>query len=230
MRCRVKPLSCCLFVIGVAFALQSQPAEATLYTFEGHLDAAQVVDGGGSTSTATGFAHVVVDPSTFTIVTDLSWTGLSGPADRAHMHDAPQGQSRLNPPNGQFEHELLSDVSLPIAQQVPCGFVGQGFLTNCTPTTGSAHDVLDPNSVLGQTFGTGYGYPSFTDLLNVFLNGGIYIDMHTSQYPSGEIRGQLFAVVPEPTGIGLTALGMGMLLAGVTRRRVAGGPRHGTSR
>jgi CHRD domain len=87
------------------------------------------------------------------------------------------------------------------------------------PTTGSVHDVLDPNSLLGQTFGTGYGYPSFADLLNVFLNDGIYIDIHTLQYPSGEIRGQLFAVVPEPTGIGFATLATGLLLAGMTRRR-----------
>jgi hypothetical protein len=44
----------------------------------GNLDAAQVVDGGGSTSTATGFATVTIDTTLFTITTDLSWTRVDG--------------------------------------------------------------------------------------------------------------------------------------------------------
>jgi hypothetical protein len=65
------------------------PANATLYEYTATLNAAQVVDGGGSTSTATGDAVVTVDDSLFTVTTDVTWSGLSGPADRAHLHFAP---------------------------------------------------------------------------------------------------------------------------------------------
>ena len=48
----------------------------------------------------------------------------------------------------------------------------------------------------------------FDSLLNTFLANGVYIDIHTQQYPEGEIRGQLMAPVPEPASTGLLVLGL----------------------
>ena len=75
----------------VVFAAVLAPAlvQSTTITISGVLDASQVVDGGGSTSTATGFATVVIDDVLRTMTTDLSWAGLTGPTERAHLHDAP---------------------------------------------------------------------------------------------------------------------------------------------
>ena len=61
-----------------------------------------------STSTATGFATVTIDTIAQTITTAFSWTGLSGNADRAHLHDAPPGETLLlSPPNDRFFHEVI---------------------------------------------------------------------------------------------------------------------------
>ncbi len=103
-------------IVGVGMTLFAQPGQAEIITLSGSLDASQVVDGGGSISTATGFGIVTIDTTLFTITTDLSWSGLSGPADRSHLHDAPEGVSRFTPPNDIFFHEIFyDDTSVPLS-------------------------------------------------------------------------------------------------------------------
>lgn len=205
-----------LVIVGAGIALLAQPGKADIFTLSGILDASQVVDGGGSTSTATGMGTVTIDTTLFTITTDLSWSDLSGPADRSHLHDAPEGVSRFTPPNDLFLHEIFyDDTSVPLSEQVPCGgALSPVDLTDCAPPTGTAHNVLQLSA------GDGYGFPDFASLTDAFLRDGVYIDIHTELYPEGEIRGQLVAPVPEPSTVVLlltTLLGV----AFVARKRFA---------
>jgi hypothetical protein len=180
-----------------------------------------------SSSTATGLATVVIDTVAATMDTYLSWSGLTGVADRSHVHDAPSGISRFEPPNDRFFHEVIDDVFDAANQNILRVSVNGGYVdcgTNlnngggpfCAPATGSLHDTLfnlndrfDPNDPL-----------TFADM-NAFVTAmetdGLYIDMHTEMYPDGEIRGQLL-FVPEPSSLAL--LGIGMLAAGAARGRV----------
>lgn len=63
----------------------------------------------------------------------------------------------------------------------------------------------------------GYAWTGMTDeQMARLIDGGYYINFHTTAFPAGEIRGQLLAV-PAPGGAALLALGAP--LAAVRRRR-----------
>jgi CHRD domain len=203
----------CAAVLGAVAALccHVETAAAGPLVFTANLTAGQVVSSPPSTSTATGFATVVLQatPGTttipYTVTTDLSWSGLSGPADRSHLHSAPPGQ----PTNGDFFHEVLYIwwPSDPQGPAVDC-FAGTGA---CVPATGSTHDVvqIDASNIAS--------YVDYATLVSLFDSGGMYIDIHDEQYPDGEIRGQFVAAsIREPAGIGVLALA-GVLAASLRR-------------
>lgn len=200
-------LGATLVVAGLAVAA---PAGATLIQYTAALTASQVVDGGGSTSTATASAVVTLDDILFTVTTDLTWSGLSGPADRSHLHFAPLGVSRsVADPNTYFFHEVLDD---PDRTVLNCNL----DFTDCVPPSGSSTDVL-PLAIddgYGAGFALGFATDSFADLILALNQGDIYIDMHTELYPSGEIRGQFApAPMPEPSTFALLALGIMVVTA-----------------
>jgi hypothetical protein len=209
-----RALGALLVMAGVAAA---SPAGATLLTYTANLTASQVVDGGGSTSLATGTALVTLDDTLFTVTTDVTWSGLSGPADRAHLHFAPLGVSRsVADPDTFFFHEVLDDPARTILN---CDLA----FVDCVPASGSSTDVLQLaiDDGYGAGLALGFATDAFADLILALNQGDIYIDMHTALSPSGEIRGQLAAssTVPEPSTLALAALGVaGALLSRRVKR------------
>ncbi|HTJ03790.1 MAG TPA: CHRD domain-containing protein [Caldimonas sp.] len=119
-------------------------------------------------------------------------------------------------------HIHASPTAVPgTTAPVVWGFIGTPFNDN------------NPNDVVFTPFATGVGgtvsgkwdapegnSTTFAAQLGNILAGHSYINFHTSQFPSGEVRGQILAVtaVPEPQTTALVALGLGML-AFWTRRR-----------
>jgi CHRD domain len=208
-----KNLSMCARLI-VALAAVAAPAvaPATIETFDATLNAAQVVAGGGSTSTASGFATVVFDSSARTITTDLTWTGLTGPTDRSHLHDGAPGalSSDIFLHEVMFNSNSVSNFGSPV---VNCFVFG-----GCRDATGFVQDVFamplagDPNCLV-------YDNCNFADLMSRAEHQGLYIDIHTERYPDGEIRGELVAA-PEPSTWLLFCPGLAWLA--YARRKRAG--------
>ena len=112
-------------------------------------------------------------------------------------------------------------ASLTTTAGVVWGFFGSPFNDN------------NPNDVVTTPFATGVGGTisgkwdaaegngtTLTAQLRIFLTGHAYINFHTTQFGSGEIRGFL-TVVPEPSSIvllGMGAAGLGGYAVG--RRRL----------
>lgn len=140
------PVLCCLFT--------SAPSRADVLVLTGILTAGQVVDSGGSTSTATGFASLAIDTTLETLMLDFSWENLSGPADRAHLHDAPAGVSRQDPPNNRFFDEVITDGDRTV---VPCPWAAAVY-PDCVPATGSLLFTDDLSH---------FGYPGCDPLMDV---------------------------------------------------------------
>ena len=83
---------------------------------------------------------------------------------------------------------------------------------------GVAAGVLIPLSVTLGTSGTfSGGGPLPPPLVADMLGGFTYLNIHTSAFPGGEIRGQI-SVVPEPSIIALAGMGTGALLWQLRRK------------
>ena len=142
-------------------------------------------------SPGTGTAHVSFDPASHELVVDLLFSSLVGNTTAAHIH-AP----------------ALPGVNAGVA----VGFIGFPFGV----TSGSYHHVFDTllSTTYLPTFLTNFGGGTVAGAetaLGAFIEGGLaYVNVYTSVFPGGEIRGQL-APVPEPA----TMILMGSALAGI---------------
>ena len=118
----------------------------------------------------------------------------------------------------------LDDVALTL--NVSLTYSGLTSPTNnahihcCSPPGVSSGVIIPfvPPFVLGATSGTFNNLFTLTPtLLTQVESGGAYINIHTDNFPVGEIRGQI-AAVPEPATAGL--LCTGMLMLGARARRI----------
>lgn len=147
-------------------------------------------------SPATGEATIVIDGDLLTLTT--SFSGLLAPTTVAHIHccTAPTGG---------------------VATQVPSF---PGFPSGVT--AGSYSQTFDLS--LASTFNPSFvfGYPNLETAKLAFLtglaDGTAYLNIHTSAFPGGEIRGS-FSAVPEPSAWAVMILGFGAAGAALRRRR-----------
>jgi PEP-CTERM putative exosortase interaction domain len=162
---------------------------------------------------------------------------LPAPAQAAlHFFSATLSGAEEVPPHDTpatgFGTVVLDDVALTIT-------VDLSFADLTTPSVAAhIHEApfgvngpiefpLDLGAALGQTSGTilTQVFPLLEGQEDVeeFLNAGYYFNVHSEQFPGGEIRGQVLQQVngvPEPgTLLLMTIGGLGMLGASLRRRR-----------
>jgi hypothetical protein len=188
-------------VLATATALMlSVPATYAIpLTFVGNLTGTNEVP--PVASPGTGLATVVLDPTAQTIQINVTFSGLTSNDTAAHIHCcAPLGTN------------AGVATTVPAFQGFPLGATSGSYFS-------AVFDLTQP-TIYNPAFVTSQGglIPAEAALIAGVQNGMTYLNIHTMNFPGGEIRGQLFAT-PEPSTFLLLGSGLAGLL--LWRRRAA---------
>lgn len=126
---------------------------------------------------AKGHFSAQYDRASGTIAYDLSYQDLEGEVRQAHIHFGRRGVS------GGIMVWLCQTTANPapaaVAKDVPV-----------CPASGQVSGMITSNSVIGPA-AQGIDPTEFDEFVKAIRNGAGYVNVHSSKYPPGEIRGQL---------------------------------------
>ena len=186
----------CLFTAAVAM-----PAAAETIVYTAELNGPN--EEPTNNSPALGTATVTIDTELRTMRVEESFSGLLAETTASHIHCCTEAAN-----NG------LAGVATPIP-------AFPGFPLGVT--AGSHDQTLDMNvdSSYNPPFlaaNGGSAVNAFNTLVAGLDSGRAYANIHTSEFPGGEIRGFL-APIPEPESYAMLLAGLGLLSVMVRRRR-----------
>jgi CHRD domain len=125
-------------------------------------------------SAASGRFKARVDSASQSLSYELSFSGLEGDVRQSHIHF---GQHSVNGGIMVWLCQTASNVS-PVASTPQC------------PQSGTVSGVITAADVVGPA-GQGIAAAEFGEVLKAIGGGVAYVNVHSSKFPGGEIRGQL---------------------------------------
>ena len=151
-------------------------------------------------ATGSGFATVFYDDVEHVLSWNIAFTGLSGTTTVAHFHCCTAA------PGTGFVGVAVSPGTLP------------GFPVGVSSGTDDGFVDLDDSASFTAGFrGSDTPQQAAARFIQGIYDGKNYLNIHSTRFPGGEIRG--FLQVPEPSGFLLAGLALAGLVA-TSRRRV----------
>lgn len=197
----IKTVSIFAVAIAVSLGFTARSAQATVFVYDAFLDGPS--ESPPNASPGTGFAEVTLDNVLHTFRVQVSFSGLTGTTTASHIH-APT----VNPFSGTAGVATQTPTFSNFPLGVTSGSYDQTFDMTQTATWNSSYVTANGGTPAGAE-------AAFTQAL---ADGKAYLNIHTSTFGSGEIRGFLVAV-PEPGTTALLFAGGAALVAGRRLRR-----------
>lgn len=194
--------------LALTLAIAAAPAAAHIVVYEATLTGPDEFP--TNTSPGTGTARVTVDEDLLTMRVQVSFSGLTGNTTASHIHCCTP--NALGQPLAGVATETPTFVDFPLG--VRNGTYDHTY-SLALRTTYNASTAASSFFVLN---GGGTISGAMNALIGGLDNGTAYLNIHTSTFPGGEIRGFLHAV-PEPETYALMAAGLGLVGWAAARRR-----------
>jgi CHRD domain len=126
-------------------------------------------------SNARGMLKARIDQSAGTITYELRYEGLQGDIRQAHIHFGQRGV------NGGVSVFLCKTATNPDPT---------GLAPDCAASPAVVSGVLTSANVIGPA-GQGIAATEFAELVRAIRSGVAYVNVHSSVFPGGEVRGQM---------------------------------------
>lgn len=156
-----------------------------------------------NSSPGTGFATVIFDSATHSLSISLTFSGLTSPTAASHIHCCTSAP---------FSGTAGVATQTPSFPGFPLGVTSGTFNNTFDTSLAASYNPAFVTANGGSVAATEQAFAAGLAANETYLN------IHTAEFPGGEIRGFLVAT-PEPATLGLTAAAIGAFFA--LRRRSA---------